>query len=86
MKAIGRNLIINKVKEGTTKTKGGLLLAENQREDIRYIEAVIISVGDEVKGLIKNDTIFYDRHAGHKIEIDKKSYRVIKAQDIVVVL
>ena len=86
MKAVGKNLIIEQVKEGTTKTKGGLLLEENQREDIRYIEAVIISVGDEVKGLIKNDTIFYDRHAGHKIEIDKKSYRVIKAQDIVVVL
>ena len=86
MKAVGKNLIIEQVKEGTTKTKGGLLLAENQREDIRYIEAVIISVGDEVKGVIKNDTIFYDRHAGHKIEIDKKSYRVIKAQDIVVVL
>ena len=86
MKAIGRNLIITKEKEGTTKTKGGLLLAENQREDIRYVEAVIISVGDEVKGLIKNDTIFYDRHAGHKIEIDKTTYRVIKAQDIVIVL
>ena len=86
MKAVGKNLIIENVKEGTTKTKGGLLLAENQREDIRYVEAVIISVGDEVKGLIKNDTIFYDRHAGHKIEIDKKAYRVIKAQDIVVVL
>ena len=86
MKAVGKNLIIKQIKEGTTKTKGGLLLAENQREDIRYLEAVIISVGDEVKGLIKNDTIFYDRHAGHKIEIDKKSYRVIKAQDIVVVL
>ena len=86
MKAVGKNLIIEQVKEGTTKTKGGLLLAENQREDIRYIEAVIISVGDEVKGLIKNDTIFYDRHAGHKIEIDKTTYRVIKAQDIVIVL
>ena len=35
MKAVGKNLIIEQVKEGTTKTKGGLLLAENQREDIR---------------------------------------------------
>tara|TARA_R100001086_G_scaffold90511_2_gene44614 strand:+ start:582 stop:842 length:261 start_codon:yes stop_codon:yes gene_type:complete len=86
MKAVGKNLIIQQVKEGTTKTKGGLLLAENQREDIRYVEAVIISVGDDVKGLVKNDTIFYDRHAGHKIEIDKTIYRVIKAQDIVIVL
>ena len=49
MKAVGRNLIINVTKEGTTKTKGGLLLAESQREDIRYIEASIVSVGDEVK-------------------------------------
>ena len=86
MKAVGKNLIINVTKEGTTKTKGGLLLAENQREDIRYIEASIVSVGDEVKGLKEKDIIYFDRHAGHKIEIDKKSYIVIKAQDIVVVL
>ena len=86
MKAIGRNLIIEKIKEGTTKTKGGLLLAENQREDIRYIEANVISVGSEITGIKTNDKIFFDRHAGHKIEIDKKSYHVIKAQDIVVAL
>ena len=86
MKAIGRNLIIEKTKEGTNKTKGGLLLAENQREDIRYVEAKIISVGSEIVGVKENDSIYYDRHAGHKIEIEKKSYHVIKAQDIVVVL
>jgi chaperonin GroES len=86
MKAIGRNLIIEKIKEGTTKTKGGLLLAENQREDIRYTEAKILSAGKEVEGLKEGDTIFFDRHAGHKIEIDKKTYHVIKAQDVVVVL
>ncbi len=85
MKAIGRNLIINKIKEGTTKTKGGLLLSENQRDDIRYIKASVVSVGSEVEGVANKDIIFYDRHAGHKIEIDKKSYRVIKAQDVVVV-
>ena len=86
MKAIGRNLIIEKLKEGTTKTEGGLLLAENQREDIRYVEANVISVGSEVLGVKINDRIFFDRHAGHKIEIEKKSYHIIKAQDIVVVL
>ena len=86
MKAIGRNLIIEKLKEGTTKTEGGLLLAENQREDIRYIEAKIVSVGSEVVGVKTNDRIFFDKHAGHKIEIKKQSYHVIKAQDIVVVL
>ena len=86
MKAIGRNLIIEKAKEGTTKTKGGLLLAENQREDIRYTKASIISVGEEVPSLKKDDEIFFDRHAGHKIEIKENTYHVIKLQDVVVVL
>jgi co-chaperonin GroES (HSP10) len=36
MKAVGRNVVILPIKETETKTKGGLLLAEAQREDIRY--------------------------------------------------
>jgi chaperonin GroES len=86
MKAIGKNLIIQKVKEGTTTTKGGLMLAKNQREDIRYIEAEVLSIGEEVVGIKEEDMIFYDRHAGHKIELDKETYFVIKIQDVVVVL
>lgn len=86
MKAIGKNLIIQKVKEGTTKTKGGLLLADSHKEDIRYIEATIVSVGDEIVGLKENDNIYFDRHAGHKIEVNKDTYHVIKASDVVVVL
>ena len=86
MKAIGRNLVIKKTKEGTTTTKGGLMLAENQREDIRYIEAKVISVGDEVVGVKEGDSIFYDRHNGHKIEPGKETYYVIRLDDVVVVL
>lgn len=86
MEAIGKCLIIQKVKEGTTTTKGGLMLAENQREDIRYIEAKVLSVGHEVVGIKKDDSIFYDRHAGHKIEIDKEIYFVIRLGDVVIKL
>ena len=86
MKAVGRNLVIQKIEENITKSKGGLLLNKNDRADIRYIEAQIISVGDTIKGLDKGNTIFYDRHAGHSIEIDSNTYQVIKAQDVVVVL
>ena len=85
MKAIGKNLIVNVAKQGVSETKGGLLLAEKQREDIRYIQALVVSVGDEVSGVKNNDNIFYDRHAGHKIEFDKETYHVIKAQDVVIV-
>jgi len=86
MKALGRNLIIQKIEEGTTETKGGLLLAEAHKEDIRYVKAKIIDVGNELDILKKGNIIFYDRHAGHKIEIENKSYHVIKSHDVVVVL
>ena len=86
MKAVGRNLIIQKIEKGITKTDGGLLLSKNDKEDIRYVEADIISIGEGVEGLKENDKIFYDKHAGHQIEIENKIYHVIKVQDVVVVL
>ena len=86
MRAIGKCLIIEKIKEGTTKTKGGLMLAESQREDIRYIRAKVLKIGDEVVGVKEGDSIFFDRHAGHKIEYNKETYHVIKLGDVVVVL
>jgi co-chaperonin GroES (HSP10) len=85
MKAIGRNLVISKKKQGTTETKGGLLIAEKQREDIRYAEALVVSAGNEVVGVNEGDVIYYDRHAGHQIEFESKMYHVIRMQDVVVV-
>ena len=41
MKAIGSNIIIEKLKEGTTSTKGGLFLAEAHRDDIRYVKKMM---------------------------------------------
>ena len=86
MNAIGRNIIIKKLKEGVTATKGGLLLAENHREDIRYGEATDVYKGSECDGIKKNYVIYYDRHAGHKIELDRETYHVIKTQDVFFVL
>ena len=86
MKAVGKNLIIQKEKQGVSKTKGGLLLTENNREDLRYNKAKVISTGSEVKGVQKNDNIFYDRHAGHDVEYEKEIFQVIQVQDVVIVL
>lgn len=84
MKAVGNYLIIQKVESTTKETKGGLLLSEASTQDIRYIKAKIIDPGEQ--SLNKDDFIFYDRHAGHKIDYNDQQYTVIKVQDIVVVL
>ena len=86
MKAIGKYIVIDPIKENTTKTKGGLILAESQREDIRYRKATIIETGTDVNVLKKGDKIYYDKAAGFKIELNKQKYKVIKEFDVVVVL
>lgn len=86
MKAVGRNVVILPVKETETKTKGGLLLAEAQREDIRYRLAKVVTVGDNVDTVKNNDAVYYDRHAGFTIEIKDEKFTVIKEQDIVVII
>tara|TARA_R100001443_G_scaffold107960_1_gene118100 strand:- start:15 stop:275 length:261 start_codon:yes stop_codon:yes gene_type:complete len=86
MKAVGRNVVILPVKETETRTKGGLLLAEAQREDIRYRLAKVVTVGDDVKMVGDSDNVYYDRHAGFTIEIKDEKFTVIKEQDIVIIV
>ena len=86
MRAIGNNLIIKPEKITTDKTKGGLIIIEKDREDIRYKKAIIHSVSSDIKGLKTDDVIYYDKHAGHGVEFNKEKYIVIKLQDVVVVL
>ena len=86
MKAVGKYIIINPIREVDTKTKGGLILAESQREDIRYRKAKVINSGSDVKVLKQGDEIYYDKSAGFNIEINKEQYKVIKEFDVVVII
>ena len=86
MKAVGKYIVIDPIKETETKTKGGLLLAESQREDVRYRRANVIEPGSDVKVLNKGDEVYYDKAAGFNIEIKKERYKVIKEQDVVIIL
>tara|TARA_R100000900_G_scaffold136591_1_gene114637 strand:- start:129 stop:389 length:261 start_codon:yes stop_codon:yes gene_type:complete len=86
MKAIGKYIVIDPIKEVDTKTKGGLILAESQREDVRYRKAKIVTVGSDVNVLKKGNEIYYDKSAGFNIEIKQEQYKVIKEFDVVVVL
>ena len=86
MRAIGNNLIIKKIEESNQKTKGGLLLTEKQREDVRFQQAKVINIGDAVAAVKQNDIIYFDKAAAHRIEIEKEPYHVIRQENVVVVL
>ena len=86
MKAVGKYIVIDPIKEVDTTTKGGLILAEKQREDVRYRRAKVIQPGSDVSVLKKGDEIYYDKSSGFKIEIDKEQYKIIKEFDVVIIL
>ena len=86
MKAVGKYIVITPVKEVGKETKGGVFLPEQSREDIRYRKGDVVKIGTDVIGVEDGDSIYYDRHAGFNIEIDKEQYKVIKEHDVVIVL
>jgi len=86
MNAVGKYIVIEPIKEVDVQTKGGLILAEKQREDIRYRRAKVIEPGTEVEVLKKGDEVYYDKAAGFNIEINKENYKVIKEFDVVIIL
>ena len=86
MKAVGLFLVIEEIKEKPTKTKGGLLLTDKLKEDIRYRKGIIKSAGELIKGVKTGDSIYYDKHAGFNVEINEEILLVIKHQDVVIVL
>ena len=86
MKAVGKYIVIEPIKEIDVQTKGGLILAEKQREDVRYRRAKVVEPGSAVDILKTGDEIYYDKASGFNIEIDKEQYKVIKEFDVVVLL
>ena len=83
MKAVNHYVVVEKVKE--EKKVGGLILTDDLNEDNRYLKGKVVSVGNLVEAIEKDDVVYYDKIAGHGIQFDKKLYFVIKSSDIVLV-
>ena len=84
MQAINDYVIVDKIKEELKKVSG-LILTDETDETNRYKKANIISVGNLVEIVKKDDLIYYDAVAGHDISYNDEMYRVIRARDIVLV-
>ena len=83
MKAVNHYVVVNKIKENKKST--GLIITEENNDDVRYSKGEVISFGNLVEFVKEGDIVWYDRHAGHGIEFEEKFYFVIKASDIVLV-
>jgi co-chaperonin GroES (HSP10) len=84
MQAVNYYIVVENIKVEPKKV-GGLILTEKTDTDNRYIKAKILSIGNLVKGVSENDIVYYDRHAGHSIQVKDDLYKVIQVGDVVLV-
>ena len=84
MKAVNHYIVVKNIKTEPKKV-AGLIMTEKTDVDNRYIKANVISIGNLVEGIQENDTIYYDKHAGHGIQHKEEFYHVIKQMDVVII-
>ena len=84
MKAVNHYMIVEKLKTEPKKV-AGLIMTENIDDDNRYIKAKVISTGNLVEGIKDNDTVYYDKHAGHGVQYKDILYQVIRSGDVVLI-
>jgi len=84
MKAVNNYIIVENIKDEPKKV-AGLIMTEDLDSDNRYIKAKVVSTGNLVEGIKNNDTIYYDKHAGHGVQYKDILYQVIRSGDVVLI-
>ena len=86
MRAIDKNIIIEKIDEEIT-TESGLLLSNDDVKDFRYQKGKIVLSGSDVSDYLKKDDIvYYDTRQCYTLVINGESCTIIQERDVVVVL
>lgn len=86
MRAIGKYIVIEPIKE-ETKASSGLIMTSTDENDLRYGKAECVHVGEDVIAAITSSSVvYYDRRAGHGVRIQNRPYHIIQERDVVLVL
>lgn len=86
MRAIGKYIVIDPIFE-ETKSQSGLIMTNDDENELRYGKAHVVHVGgDVVSDISSSSVIYYDRRAGHGVRIQSRQYHIILERDVVLVL
>tara|TARA_R100000664_G_scaffold6674_1_gene11726 strand:- start:486 stop:743 length:258 start_codon:yes stop_codon:yes gene_type:complete len=84
MKAVNNYIIVKTIKVEPEKV-AGLIMTDETNVDNRYRKAIVVSIGNLVEGVKENDTVYYDKIAGHGIHYKDTLYHVIRSGDVVLI-
>jgi chaperonin GroES len=84
---IGENILVEVVAQEKT-TESGIVLPDTVSEE-KPQEGKVIAVGDSKKineNIKKDSLIIFAKYGGIEIEIEKKRYLILKAEDLLAVI
>ena len=82
MKTVKDKIVVKvEIKE---KTASDIIIPDSVNEKIQ--KGKVISIGNEVKEIVINDIVVFNKYSGVEIEIDDQKYTVLKDSDVFVVL
>lgn len=85
MKVLNKFIVIERVLD-KNENKSGLIMTMEDKRELRYNKAIVVSVGSLVSGISEANEIYFDKAAGHDVLIDDKRLTVIQEKDVVCVL
>lgn len=86
MRVLGNYIIIEESVVDHKESMTGLITTADNASKMRYHDGVVMHIGPEVKYVEVGHKLMYDKAQGHHITIDDKTYRIIREQDVAVVL
>jgi len=84
MKAVGKYIVIKRIKE-EIKTSSGLSMLQSQVDDMRYHKGTVISPGHEVTSVKEGDVLYYDKAGSFTLMINGESHTVVREQNVIAV-
>ena len=75
---IGNKLLVQ-IKKTEKETAGGIILPTERLTK----EAVVISVGPEVKDIVPGDTIMLDKLEGAEVKLEGQDYNIIIEDNVI---
>jgi len=66
--------------EPQTQTASGIYLPETAKET--PVMAKVVAIGPDVKTIKLNDLIIYKEYSTTELDIDKKTYLIVKEEDV----
>lgn len=87
MRVIGNRILVKEI-DHPQQTETGLYLPDTADRKFKMGEVIEVGEGTEkeVMKVVKGDTVYFTQYAGDTVTIDGEEYKVIKQDDVLVIL